>query len=414
MGCRGRPLWPWRAEPGPVRAAGALALSMRIAVYTDDEFSHYDGGIYARNAFTLFVDRLSERVDEMVVLGRLREGGEVAHYRLADRIRFVGLPYYESLGSPLRAGRGFVQSMRSFWRILDGVDGCWLLGPHPFSVAFALLAIVRRKGVVLGVRQDLPEYARTRHPGRRGVLAVAWMLEGSYRLLARRCATIVVGPALRANYRRAGTLLELAVSLVSDDQIVDPETAAERSYSGYATILSVGRVDEEKNPLMLAEVLKELVDQKREWRLLVVGEGTLEGALQARLDALGLGNRARLVGYVDQSALPAVYRESHFLLLTSHTEGLPQVILEAFAAGLPVVSTDVGGIGQAVGEAVALVVPGDIAGAARSIREIADDAERRMALVAAGHAYVKAHTIDAEIDRVAELLSAELVGASGS
>jgi glycosyltransferase involved in cell wall biosynthesis len=382
---------------------------LRIAVYTDDEFSDYEGGIYARRAFTLFVDRLSERVEEMVVLGRLREGGEIAHYRLDDRIRFVGLPYYESLGSPLRAGRGFLSSMRSFWRALDGVDGCWLLGPHPFSLAFAVLAVLRRKRIVLGVRQDLPEYARTRHPGRIGVMAIAWALEGAYRLLARRFATIVVGPALRKHYRHAGTLLEIAVSLVEEDQIVDPATAAQRSYSGPATILSVGRVDEEKNPLMLADVLKKLVDGGGAWRLVAIGEGSLERALEDRLDSLGLGEIGSLRGYVDQSELPEVYRQSHFLLITSHTEGLPQVVLEAFAAGLPVVSTDVGGIAEAVGEAVALVKPEDTTGAAEAIRKIAEDEEFRSLLVAAGHAYIKAHTIDAEIDRVADLLAAELV-----
>ena len=385
---------------------------MRIAVYTDDEFSDYEGGIYARRAFTLFVDRLSERTNEMIVVGRLTKGGEIAHYRLADRIRFVGLPYYESLGSPIRAGRGFATSMRRFWRALDEVDGCWLLGPHPFSVAFALLAILRRKGIVLGVRQDLPEYARTRHPGRRGVLAVAWALEHIYRLLARRFATIVVGPALAAHYQRAETLLEMAVSLVEAEQIVDPEMAGERAYSGPMTILSVGRVDEEKNPLMLADVLNELVDGGGDWHLMAIGEGTLEQALAERLDSLGLSDCASLRGYVDQSALPAVYRKSHCLLITSHTEGLPQVILEAFAAGLPVVSTDVGGIREAVGDAVWLIEPEDVAGAARAVRAIAADAELRRSLIEAGHRYIRDHTIEAEIDRVAEVLAAELT-ASG-
>lgn len=378
---------------------------MRIAVYTDDEFSDYEDGIYARRAFTLFVDRLSERVEEMIVLGRLRVGGEIAHYRLADRIRFVGLPYYESLGSPLRAGRGFVRSMRSFWKVLGGVDGCWLLGPHPFSLAFAILAMVRRKRIVLGIRQDLPEYARTRHPGRVGVLAVAWVLEGAFRLLARRFATIVVGPALRDHYRRAGRLLEIAVSLVEEEQIVDPTTGDERSYGGPATVLSVGRVDEEKNPLMLADVLKDLVDGGGDWRLVAIGEGSLEQALQDRLDEYGLEEFGSLRGYVDQAELPAVYRQSHFLLITSHTEGLPQVVLEAFAACLPVISTDVGGIAEAVGEAVVLVEPEDSRGAADAIRRISEDAELRAALIAAGHSYIKAHTIDAEIDRVASLLS---------
>jgi glycosyltransferase involved in cell wall biosynthesis len=385
---------------------------LRIAVYTDDEFSDYKGGIYGRQAFTLFVDRLSERVDEMVVLGRLREGGETAHYQLGERIRFVRLPYYSDLASPLRAGRALGRSMRSFWQVLEEVDGCWLLGPHPFSLAFAVLAILRGKRVVLGVRQDLPEYARTRHPGRIVVMAVAWVLEVAYRLLARRFATIVVGPALREHYRHAARLLEIAVSLVEEEQIIDPATAAERLYAGPATILSVGRIDEEKNPLMLADVLGGLVDGGGDWRMVVIGEGSLEQALQHRLDALGLGDRASLHGYVGQADLPAVYRQSHVLLITSHTEGLPQVILEAFAAGLPVVSTDVGGIAEAVGDAVALIEPADSLGAAEAIRRITEDAELRGSLVAAGHSYIKAHTIDAEIDRVADLLSAEV--ASGS
>ena len=381
---------------------------MRIAIYTDDEFFNHGGGIYARNAFTLFVDKLSERVEEMFVLGRLREGHEGAHYRLADRIRFVALPHYASLASPLRAGRGFGTSMRTFWRVLDNVDGCWLLGPHPFSVAFAVLGIIRRKRIVLGVRQDLPEYARTRHPGKRGVLLAAWILEGIYRLLAKRYATIVVGPALGRNYRHAGKLLEMAVSLVEKDQIVDPTTAAKRSYEGAQTILSVGRIDEEKNPLMLADVLGELTAAEGDWHLLVVGEGTLEQALEERLDALGVDHRSTLRGYVDQSGLPAIYRESHFLLLTSHTEGLPQVVLEAFAAGLPVVSTDVGGIAEAVGEAVELVEPSDEVGMAMAIRRIGQDAHLRGSLVSAGHDYIQKHTIDAELDRVCDLLLTEL------
>lgn len=381
---------------------------MRIAVYTDDEFSDYDGGIYARRAFTLFVDRLSERVEEMVVLGRLRQGGEIARYRLADEIRFVGLPYYESLGSPVRAGQGFVHSMRRFWRILDGVDGCWLLGPHPFSVAFALLAFVRRRRIVLGVRQDLPEYARTRHPGKIAVTAIAWALEGAYRLLALRFPTVVVGPALAHNYRHSARLLEIAVSLVEPEQIIDPQEAAERTYSRRKTILSVGRVDKEKNPLMLAGVLDALVQGDGDFELVSIGEGTLVSALEERLHSLGLADRATIRGYVEQAALAEVYRNSHFLVITSHTEGLPQVVLEAFAAGLPVVSTDVGGVAEAVGDAAAFVEPGDTHAMAETIRRLSGDASARASLIAAGHSYISEHTIDAEIDRVAELISSEL------
>ncbi|MGH2952419.1 MAG: glycosyltransferase [Solirubrobacterales bacterium] len=380
--------------------------SLRLAVYTDDEYSDYGGGIYARRAFTLFLGRLAERIDRMIVVGRLREGGELAHYRLSERIEFVGLPYYESLASPLRAGRGMGRSIGRFWRSLEDVDACWLLGPHPFSLVFAAIAVLRRRRVILGVRQDLPEYARSRHPGRPGLALVARLLEGCYRLLARRFPTVVVGPALRRRYRRSPRLLEIAVSLVDSEQVVDPGQALTRPYDGELRILSVGRIDEEKNPLMLAEALARLCSDDPRWRLTVCGEGLLEDELRSRLAELGVADRAELRGYVDHEAIRDLYLTSHLLLHVSRTEGLPQVIIEALAAGLPVVATDVGGIREAVGDAAILVPSGDVAAAVDAARRVAADAALRRRMIEAGVAYARIHTLDAEVERVESLLSA--------
>jgi glycosyltransferase involved in cell wall biosynthesis len=379
---------------------------LRLAVYTDDEYSSYRGRIFARRAFTLFLGRLSERVDRMIVVGRLRQGGELAHYPLPERTEFVGFPYYESLAAPLRAGRGMARSLARFWRVLDEVDACWLLGPHPYSLAFALIAIVRRRRVFLGVRQDLPEYARHRHPGRPSFAIVARLLDGCYRLLARRFPTVVVGPALRHRYRRSRRLCELVVSLVSDDAVVDPAEASGRPYDGELTLLSVGRVDEEKNPLMLADVLARLQANDGRWRLMVCGEGPLVQPLEARLEELGVGERAQLLRYVNHDSIGALYRASHVLVHTSRTEGLPQVIIEAFAAGLPVVATDVGGIREAAGDACLLIPSGDVEAAVSAIRRVVDDPDLRRRFVVAGASYARAHTIDSEVDRVATFLGA--------
>jgi glycosyltransferase involved in cell wall biosynthesis len=86
------------------------------------------------------------------------------------------------------------------------------------------------------------------------------------------------------------------------------------------------------------------------------------------------------------------------------TEGLPQVLIEAFAAGVPVVATDVGGIREAVGDAARLIAPGDPAAAASELEAIASDPGLRERLIAAGNAYVVARTAGAEIGRVAEFL----------
>ena len=124
------------------------------------------------------------------------------------------LPWYGSLADPLATGRALLGSMRRFWRVLDDVDGVLLFGPHPTCFAFAALAALRRRRVALGVRQDLPAYTRNRHPERRSIQLIANVLEAGYRLLARACSTVVVGPDLARNYRRARRLLPINVSLI--------------------------------------------------------------------------------------------------------------------------------------------------------------------------------------------------------
>ena len=103
--------------------------------------------------------------------------------------------------------------------------------------------------------------------------------------------------------------------------------------------------------------------------------------------------------------LPELYRTSHAFLHISWTEGLPQVLFEAFAAGLPVVATEVGGVPAAVGDAALLVPPGDAGPPAEQLARIGQDAELRRRLVAAGLARVREHTLEAECRRVAEFLA---------
>jgi glycosyltransferase involved in cell wall biosynthesis len=379
---------------------------MRVAVYTDYAYRRRDGEVYSQRAFSLFVAAVASRLDRVVVLGRLVPGdGEDARYALGSGVEFVELPFYESLAEPRAVLGSMLGSARAFWRTLDDVDCAWLLGPHPLAFAFALIARVRGRRVVLGVRQDTPRYVRSRRPGRRGLIFAAHVLEKGWRALARILPVVVVGPDLAAAYRRSRSRLEIAVSLVGEGDIVAAEVPAARSYDGPLRVVTVGRLEEEKNPLLLADILAELRSDGRDWSLLVAGEGGLRDALQARLEELGVAEFAELAGYVPIDAgLAEVYRSSHAFVHVSWTEGLPQVLLEAFAAGVPVVATDVGGVRAAVGECVRLIGPGDAAEAARALREVVGDAELRGHLVEEGFAYVRARTIEAESTRVASFL----------
>lgn len=378
---------------------------MRLAVYTDYAYRQLDGEVYAERAFALFVDALAERLGGLTLLGRLDPRPGSGRYRLSGAVRFVPLPFYETVTRPLSAISEVLRSLRTYRRALDEVDAVFLLGPHPVALLFALLTLLRRRTLVLGVRQDTGAYLRTRHPRRPWVRAIGHAVDLLWRLVARRGSVVVVGPEAARSYARAARVLEVAISLVRDEQIA--AGAGREDWDGeQLELLSVGRLETEKNPLLLADVLAELVARDPRWRLTICGEGALAAALGERLEQLGVAAHADLRGYLPyDGGLADAYRSSHALLHVSWTEGLPGILFEAFAAGLPVVATDVGGIAAAVGEAVELIPPGERDAAVTALERLRDDPARRAELVAAGIASARAHTLDAEVGRVAAFVA---------
>lgn len=383
---------------------------MRLGVYTDYAYELVDGEIRAERAFALFVARLGRSFEATTLIGRVRsDATSNARYSLGREIGMISLPYYESLSRPSSVIGAMFGSLKAFWRGLDDLDAVWLLGPHPLAIAFAICARLRGRKVVLGVRQDLPAYARTRHPGRRSVLAIAWSLEIAYRLLARFFPVVVVGPDLADRYRHSGSLLEILVSLVGESGIVTAP-AGGGALDPPLKVLTVGRIDTEKNPMLLAEVISELERiEPGGFSLEICGEGPREDELRERIAELGAGELVEFRGYVSWGPeLTQAYRDADLLLHVSLTEGMPQVLLEAFAAGLPVVATDVGGIRNAVGSCVELIPAEDPAAAVGAVRSLAADPLRREQLSTSGLEFIRRHTLEAETAAVAEFLSRDV------
>ncbi len=380
---------------------------MRLAVYTDYEYRSDGERRYGQRAFVVFLEKMREQVEHLVLVGRLDPEPGTSHYPLHEDTELVGLPHYESLAKPVSVVRSVVLSLVLFWRMLDNVDVVWVLGPYPHSVALALMTILRRRKLVLGVRQDMPAYVRSRRPGKRWMHRSADALEAVWRLLARRYPVVVVGPELELNYRHAHSVHETPVSLVSEQDLVTVEDALERPYEGELTVLTVGRLDAEKNPLLLADILAHLIAGERDWRLVVCGDGPMRQELQARLAEVGALDRVDLRGYVPiDGGLLDLYRESHAFLHVSWTEGFPQVLIEAFASGLPAVATAVGGVPAAVGDAALLIPPGDASAAATELERIAADPDLRRRLVQEGLARARQATLEVASRGVVEFLRA--------
>jgi glycosyltransferase involved in cell wall biosynthesis len=354
----------------------------------------------------VFVRALAPYCERLVVTGRLDPSPGRYPYKMTG-VEYAPLPHYESGAHLLGVLRSLPASIARFWRLLDETDVVWLLGPNPPQVlAFALVTKLRRRRLVLGVRQNLPELIRHRYPGRKLLAWFALALEGAFRALALRTPVVVVGPDLARRYRRAPHVHVAYVSLLAEDDIVAPEDD-HRDYGGELRMLSVGRLDPEKNPLLLADVLARAVASEPRWTIDVCGEGTLETELRRRMRDLGVEQRARFHGYVPiDDGLWDLYRDSHLLLHVSFTEGVPQVLLEAFAARLPVVATDVGGVAALARDRALLVPPADAEAAAAAVNRLAGDPALRAELVARAVDTVRAHTIDAECGRLAAFLGA--------
>jgi len=149
-------------------------------------------------------------------------------------------------------------------------------------------------------------------------------------------------------------------------------------------ILMVARLERPKDPLLALDALAEL--KALPWRFTLVGDGPLRPRVEARLEDHGFRSRVTLAGAVDD--VPQRLADSQVFLLASRREGLPISVLEAMRAGLPVVTTDAGGVREAVVHGTTgFVTPrDDRAAMAEALHALVSDASLRRTMGQAGRA----------------------------
>jgi glycosyltransferase involved in cell wall biosynthesis len=127
--------------------------------------------------------------------------------------------------------------------------------------------------------------------------------------------------------------------------------------------------------------------QREDVHLLIVGDGELRPQLESSVAARALGNRVTWTGF--RRDLVAIYSASDVVALTSDNEGTPVSLIEAQAAGVPVVTADVGGARDVVEDGVTgrVLDPGDESGMADAITEILEDPDLAARFAVAGRTH---------------------------
>lgn len=140
-------------------------------------------------------------------------------------------------------------------------------------------------------------------------------------------------------------------------------------------IVCVSRLIERKGINYLIEAVEKLKD--KQIRLILVGEGNQEDALRKLVNDLNISDKVDFKGYVDHDQIADIYRNSDIFVLPSLNEGMSNALLEALAAGLPVIVTDTGGTSELLDGNGVLVPMGDSDAIAEAIRGFVDDSEGR-------------------------------------
>jgi glycosyltransferase involved in cell wall biosynthesis len=307
------------------------------------------------------------------------------HYEA--RVRALGVPLY-FLGKGAGASGSVLRQLNALFRqYRPAVVHTHIIG---LNYAYPLM-----------LRYRTPARVHTMHSLAQhevGVRVGAWVRTLAFRYRIGGVVPVAVADEVRASIQQLYGYPDpplIPNGIPTDEYAPDPDRRVQwRQAHGiepYATVLvHVGRFAPPKNHALLIEAFAQ-VRTDAPLYLLLVGGGELEHAVREQVTQLGLENRVRFLGV--RADVADILRASDVFVLSSRWEGNPLSVMEAMAAGLPVVSTGVGGVPELVREGeTGLLVPSEDAGAlAQAMQALVDDPVRRQAMGAAARQHAVAH-----------------------
>jgi glycosyltransferase involved in cell wall biosynthesis len=311
-----------------------------------------------------------------------RPPGKLAKIVLGER----SIEYWPLVGMDARAERGFVPlTMRYMYALLEArkqglLTACHVLDFHRIEPSFLFSSDPRPKNVLLhqdmSVVRDrnsdilwryapwlyerLEERAFSRM---RRIFAVRQSAVQRYRELYPEFAdrfvfiptwvdsTVFVPSASDAIRERTRDTLRRQIGMPSDAPL----------------LVFVGRLDQQKDPLLLIESLKLSIGAVPNLHLAIVGDGALRSRVQKAVHDEGLAGQVHFLGVRPPQEIAEILRAADLYVLSSAYEGMPIALLEALATGIPVICTDVGEVRLVVHDGI----NGQIS-AAREPRSFAD------------------------------------------
>lgn len=201
----------------------------------------------------------------------------------------------------------------------------------------------------------------------------------------------------------------VVVRLGVDTLAFTPPTPA--PLGGPFVVACVGRLTPAKGQHLLVEAVTRIARQGGAIRLRVIGAGPDLQSLREQVAGLDAADVVRLEGAVNPDRIREVYAGAHCFCMASFAEGIPVVLMEAMAMGLPCVATWITGIPELIRDGVdgLLVAPSDIDGLVDSLRRLMDDPDLRTRLGRSGRERVcQRYDLQRNVEALAAVFAARV------
>jgi len=177
------------------------------------------------------------------------------------------------------------------------------------------------------------------------------------------------------------------------------------------TLLAIGRMVWEKAYTYLIETCRILRDEGIEFRCLLIGDGPERNTLEKLIEQHDLWQHIELLGVVLQERIQEYYNQADAFILTSVSEGIPVVIMEAMSKELPIIASDITGIPELVEEGVSgYLVPSKQPQAyADAVKKLIENPEQRIEMGKKGREKIQAEfDIEKNIQQLYEIYHTQL------
>ncbi len=375
---------------------------MRLAMVYDYPFVRRGTRLYTHRSYGPFVDTFAPYFSGVRIYAPLAPADVTSlQYPLASaNCCLRPLPFFDRWSRSLPA---VVALARSLLRERDAWNVLYLRVPCPLALAAFPLARWLGRPIYLNIVGDLLEAMAEYHGLLRPLARTAGRaFDGYTKWMAQRALTITQGSVLADRYR-GPRVVSVINSTVSETQLVQRPAIR---HVAPVRLLFVGALLEKKGVQVLLDAVARL-QPVLDLRLTVVGAGPAEVCLRNRARTLGCADRVDFAGEVTiEEELTRYYLDADIFVLPSLAEGVPRVVIEAMAHGVPVVTSNVGGVPDLVRSEVngLLVAPGSQEELATAIERLASNPRLRADLAENGLRTARQYTREAYAQAAVALL----------